>query len=114
MAVSCPVGFDAKRLREEVSAVYARVAEAPDGDFHFHRGPEYAAEFLGYDAEELRTLPARSTAAFAGVGNPHAIGAMEPGEVVADIGSGGGWTCSWRQGALVLRGEPLGSTCPSR
>jgi len=90
MAASCPVGFDTKRLREEVSLVYARVAEAPNGDFHFHRGPEYAVEFLRYDADELRTLPARSTAAFAGVGNPHAIRVIERGAVVADIGSGGG------------------------
>jgi SAM-dependent methyltransferase len=90
MAASCPVGFDTRRLREEVSLVYARVAESPDGDFHFHRGPYYAAEFLRYDADELRMLPARSTAAFAGVGNPHAIGVIERGAVVADIGCGGG------------------------
>ena len=90
MAVSCPVGFDVHKLREQVSMVYTRVAEAPEGDFHFHRGPEYAATFLGYDAAELRTLPAKSTAAFAGVGNPHAIGAIESGAVVADIGSGAG------------------------
>jgi len=31
-------------LRSEISNVYGRVAVAPDGDFHFHRGPAYAAD----------------------------------------------------------------------
>jgi hypothetical protein len=57
MAVSRPIGFDTKRLRDEVSAMYARVAAEPEAEFHFHRGPEYAADFLGYDIDELRCLP---------------------------------------------------------
>jgi ubiquinone/menaquinone biosynthesis C-methylase UbiE len=45
---------------------------------------------LGYDAQELAMLPQESTAAFAGVGNPHRIGPIEPGETVLDIGCGAG------------------------
>ena len=74
MALSCPAGFDAQQLRADVSEMYARVAADPTGDFHFHRGPEYAAEFLGYDADSLASLPPESTRSFAGVGNPHSIG----------------------------------------
>ena len=58
MAVGCPIGFDVKSLRAEVQTMYSRVAAAPDGEFHFHRGPGYAASMLGYDAGELAALPA--------------------------------------------------------
>ena len=80
MAISCPVDFDTQVLRSEVSDVYSRVATDPDGDFHFHRGPAYAATFLGYDAEELAALPPACTASFAGVANPHAIAPIVAGE----------------------------------
>jgi len=90
MAISCPIDFDTQELRSEVSSVYSRVATDPDGEFHFHRGPAYAANFLGYDAEELAALPLATTASFAGVANPHAIASMVAGETVVDIGCGAG------------------------
>src|SRR5260370_15636051 len=71
MAIACPVDFDTQMLRSEVSKVYSRVATDPDGDFHFHRGPAYAADFLGYDRDELAALPKECTASFAGIANPH-------------------------------------------
>jgi len=52
MASTCPTGFNVDRLREQVRAQYDRLATSPDGDFHFHRGAHYAAEFLAYDAAE--------------------------------------------------------------
>lgn len=45
---------------------------------------------LRYDPEELATIPSECTASFAGVGNPHRIGPIEPGETVLDIGCGAG------------------------
>src|SRR5438128_2380858 len=90
MAIVCPVDLDTVALRSEISSIYGRVATAPGGNFHFHRGPAYAAEFLGYDAAELAYLPAECTASFAGIGNPLAIGPVGPGETVVDIGCGAG------------------------
>ncbi|MBI1940906.1 MAG: methyltransferase domain-containing protein [Acidobacteria bacterium] len=90
MAIACPVDLNTRVLRSEVSGLYSRVAVAPDGSFHFHRGPAYAAEFLGYDAGELAALPPETSAAFAGVGNPHRIGPIKAGETVLDIGCGAG------------------------
>ena len=40
MAATCPVGFDIESLRAKGLATYDRVAREPEGDFHFHRGPE--------------------------------------------------------------------------
>jgi arsenite methyltransferase len=88
--VMCPVDLDVAALRSEVQSMYARVAAAPDGAFHFHRGPEYASTRLGYDLEELAALPADVTASFAGVGNPHTIEPIRAGEVVLDVGCGAG------------------------
>ncbi len=90
MAVTCAVDLDTQLLRSEISKVYSRVAAEPDGQFHFHRGPVYAAEFLGYDPAELAALPPECTASFAGIGNPHAIAPIHPGECVLDIGCGAG------------------------
>lgn len=90
MAVTCPVDLDTRQLRLEVSNIYSRVVAEPDGKFHFHRGPAYAAEYLGYDAAELAALPAETTAPFAGIANPHRIGPIRAGETVLDIGCGAG------------------------
>jgi arsenite methyltransferase len=43
MSLKCPVDLDVMMLRHEVSAMDARVATSPEGEFHFHRGPDYAA-----------------------------------------------------------------------
>ena len=90
MATSCPIGLDAARLKAEVATMYARVATDPTGEFHFHRGPEYAARLLGYDADELAGIPPEASASFAGVANPLDIAPLRAGDVVVDIGSGAG------------------------
>ena len=90
MPLTCPVDLDTARLRNEVRRMYSRVAAAPDGEFHFHRGPAYAAERLQYDPVELAALPAFVTASFAGIGNPHLAGAIETGATVLDLGCGAG------------------------
>jgi SAM-dependent methyltransferase len=93
MPIACPITLDREKLKSEVRAVYAKVAENPWGDFHFHRGPEYAARLLGYDAAELGELPATTTASFAGVGNPFLMDPLPAGATIVDIGSGAGMDC---------------------
>jgi ubiquinone/menaquinone biosynthesis C-methylase UbiE len=44
----------------------------------------------GYSAEELKMLPQAAGAATLGCGNPTALATLSPGEVVLDLGSGGG------------------------
>ena len=90
MATTCPLNLDLDQLRGQVGATYTRLAQDADGDFHFHKGIDYACDVLGYDRVELESLPAASTSRFAGLGNPLRIGPVSPGETVLDIGSGAG------------------------
>jgi arsenite methyltransferase len=78
------------------------------GIFIFTAAREYAAQMLGYDAQELALIPEESTASFAGVGNPHRIGPIAPGEAILDIGCGAGMD-------LLLAARRTGSrTCHRR
>lgn len=90
MSIACPVDLDSIRLRREVQTMYSRVALAPQDSFHFHRGPAYAIQRLGYDRDKLDALPPEVTSSFAGVGNPHAVRPLAEGARVVDIGCGAG------------------------
>jgi arsenite methyltransferase len=90
MATTAPSNFDVNYLRTQVIATYDRVACEPNAHYHFHRGRDYARDFLGYDSDELAALPRLATERFAGVGNPLAIGPIAPGATVLDHACGGG------------------------
>jgi SAM-dependent methyltransferase len=108
MAIACPVDLDTLRLRREIQTIYARVADDPAGEFHFHRGPGYAADLLGYDAGALASLPADTTASFAGVANPHRIAPLRPNAVVVDIGCGAGMDLMLAAAAVGAGGQAIG------
>jgi arsenite methyltransferase len=80
---------DAGELRDHIRAMYREVAEQPDGDFHFELGRS-VAERLGYPAEWLDAVPPDALASFAGVGHMIDLAAIEPGDIVLDLGSGSG------------------------
>lgn len=48
------------------------------------------AQYVGYSAEELAALPEGANMGLS-CGNPNALAALQPGEVVLDLGSGGGF-----------------------
>ena len=86
------ISVDPVALRADVRDKYKDVATDPHGDFHFHTGRPLAA-LLGYDPEIVDALPDRAVESFAGVGNPHSVRPLQPGERVVDLGSGGGFDC---------------------
>ena len=50
------------------------------------------AEHMGYSPDELKAVPTGANLGF-GCGNPQAIAALKPGEMVLDLGSGAGFDC---------------------
>jgi SAM-dependent methyltransferase len=74
-------------IREAVRSKYASVAEG--GLSSDHDGVRAVAEAFGYSAEELAAIPAEANLGVQ-CGNPTATASLRPGEVVVDLGSGGG------------------------
>lgn len=80
---------DTQLLETKVKAMYRRVAQDPQGDFHFEMG-RTMAERLGYPGHDLDRVPTESIASFAGVGYHFDLAELSPGERVLDLGSGSG------------------------
>jgi SAM-dependent methyltransferase len=82
-------GLDRDELRRAIQDEYAVVATEPARGFHFHTGRPLAG-LLGYESDWLDGIPESTIASFAGTGNPFALGTLNPGEFVVDVGSGAG------------------------
>ena len=54
-----------------------------------HAGVRAVAEAFGYSPEELASIPAEANMGLS-CGNPTAFASLRPGEVVVDLGCGGG------------------------
>jgi SAM-dependent methyltransferase len=82
-------------IRGAVRELYGKVAES-DGAQGCGSGccgaTANASLALGYSPEELAVVP-RGANLGLGCGNPQAIAALRPGEVVLDLGSGAGFDC---------------------
>jgi arsenite methyltransferase len=86
-------------VRDLVRAGYTRIAQesgaccGPTQSCCGSSSPPDADAFarhLGYSPEELATLPAGANLGLS-CGNPNGLAALRPGEVVLDLGSGGGF-----------------------
>ena len=76
-----------KRILESVQSRYGVVAESDLSNNH--AGVQAVAEAFGYTAEELTSIPAEANMGLS-CGNPTATANLRPGEMVVDLGSGGG------------------------
>jgi SAM-dependent methyltransferase len=61
-----------------------------------------------YDASEKAALPADAVASSLGCGNPTALAQLKPGEIVLDLGSGGGIDVLLSARRVGLTGKALG------
>jgi SAM-dependent methyltransferase len=69
--------------------------------------PETVSQGLGYSAEQTGTVPDGSNLGL-GCGNPQAIAALRPGEVVLDLGSGAGFDVFLAARAVGPTGRVIG------
>lgn len=76
-----------QNIKEQVKSKYGAVAKS--GLSTEHDGVKAVAEAFGYSADELASIPAEANMGLS-CGNPIAAASLKPGEVVVDLGCGGG------------------------
>ncbi|MDH5635146.1 MAG: arsenite methyltransferase [Candidatus Bathyarchaeota archaeon] len=83
-----------EKIKQHVKKHYAEVAKGTSCcDVSTCCGPSSRASYakmIGYSDEELKALPESVTGTVAGCGNPTALAELKEGDVVLDLGSGGG------------------------
>lgn len=79
-----------EKVRETVRKGYADIAKGKSECCCGSSSPEKLAEAIGYTAEELDILPDGANMGLS-CGNPTALAGLKAGQVVLDLGSGGGF-----------------------
>src|SRR6201994_3051580 len=98
-----------KTTIDSVKAKYGAVAEsALSSD---HAGVKAVAEAFGYTADELTSIPAEANMGLS-CGNPTATAHLRAGEVVVDLGSGGGIDVFLAAKKVGPKGKPIGIDMP--
>jgi SAM-dependent methyltransferase len=92
-------------LMDSVKSKYGAVAESALSNDH--EGVKAVAEAFGYSAEELTSIPAGANMGLS-CGNPTATAHLRPGEVVVDLGSGGGLDVFLASRMVGLTGRAIG------
>jgi len=102
---------DSEAVRETVRQGYAKIANDTSSGCcgsgvsccgSSPQDSEKLAKELGYTVDELKALPEGANMGLS-CGNPAALAALKPGEVVLDLGSGGGFD-------VFIAGRKVGAT----
>lgn len=94
-----------EQILDSVKAKYGAVAESSLSSND--EGVKAVAEAFGYSAEELTSIPAEANMGLS-CGNPTAIASIRPGEVVVDLGSGGGMDVFLASPLVGAKGKVIG------
>lgn len=99
-------------IREMVRSGYAAIATGQRSCCCSTRGCGHADPFrlaksVGYDAESLANLPDGANMGLS-CGNPVAIAALQEGQIVLDLGSGGGFDVFQAGGKVKAAGRVIG------
>jgi SAM-dependent methyltransferase len=111
-------GMEAAQIKEMVRARYGGIAEAagdasccaPASSCCGATAPGTPADKsrqMGYSDAELAAVPDGANLGL-GCGNPQAIAALKPGEVVIDLGSGAGFDCFLAAAQVGASGRVIG------
>lgn len=92
-------------ILESVRSKYGAVAESTLSSNH--DGVKAVAEAFGYSAEELTSIPAEANMGLS-CGNPTATAHLRSGEVVVDLGSGGGLDVFLASNLVGPKGRAIG------
>jgi arsenite methyltransferase len=95
----------AEQILEAVRSKYAAVAASELSTNH--QGVKAVAEAFGYSEQELTSIPAEANMGLS-CGNPTAIASIRPGEVVVDLGSGGGLDVFLASKLVGPKGKAIG------
>ena len=90
---------------DTVKSRYGAVAESALSNRD--AGVQAVAEAFGYTAAELRAIPAEANMGLS-CGNPTAMASLKPGEVVVDMGCGGGLDVFLAAGKVGPQGRAIG------
>lgn len=101
--------------RQSVRAAYANVADGVAGGCGDASGccgdtpspTGVSSRQLGYSDQDVSAVPAGADLGL-GCGNPKAIAALQPGEVVVDLGSGAGFDCFLAAREVGPTGQVIG------
>ncbi len=107
--------MDSDQIREMVRSRYGGIAATPGaadcgGPASSCCAPGTPADKsrqMGYSEAELASVPEGANLGL-GCGNPQAIAALRPGEVVIDLGSGAGFDCFLAAKQVGLAGRVIG------
>jgi SAM-dependent methyltransferase len=95
-------------VRAAVRDQYGKIASAAGSCAPGCCGPGASASLkLGYTQADLDAVPEGANMGL-GCGNPQAIAALRPGEVVLDLGSGGGFDCFLAARQVGAAGRVIG------
>ena len=102
-----------ERIRKLVRKKYRALAKegksccGPTGPCECAETPEAVSRKIGYTAEEMKSAPEGANLGM-GCGNPVALASLKEGEVVLDLGSGGGFDCFLAAKRVGERGKVIG------